>query len=109
GLIAVRPRRLICGPRIRLWCGGISSTRERQVALCLRHILSAAANRSRESLSRRSAGARALSTFPGQHHPVPDGQADRVKALLTRSTDEIELFQRESFPFPGEHDSIAYC
>ena len=53
--------------------------------------------------------ARALSTFPGQHHPVPYGQADRVKASLTRSTDEIERFQRESFPFPGEHHSITYC
>src|SRR6476659_7816220 len=52
---------------------------------------------------------RALSTFPGQHHPVPYGQADRVKALLTRSPDEIERFQRESFPFPRKHDSIAYC
>ena len=40
--------------------------------------------------------------------PSRTGQADRVKASLTRSTDEIERFQRESFPFPGEHDSIAY-
>jgi excinuclease UvrABC nuclease subunit len=89
----------------------------------------------------------ALSTFPSQHHPISYGQADRVKALLTRSSDEIERFQRdrvkalltrsfdeierfqrdrvkalltrssdeierfqrESFPFPGKHDSIAYC
>ncbi len=43
-------------------------------------ILSAAANRSRESLSRRSA--RALSTFPGQHHPVPYGQADILNARV---------------------------
>ena len=57
----------------------------------------------------RNKCARALSTFPGQHHPVPYSEADRVKALLTRSSDEIERFQRESFPFPGEHDSIAYC
>src|SRR6476659_47419 len=71
----------------------------------LRHILSAA-NRSRELLSRRSA--RGLSTFPRQHHSVPYGQADRVKALLTRSSDEIERFQRESFPFPRKHDSVPY-
>src|SRR6266566_1838945 len=43
-------------------------------------ILSAAANRFRESLSRRSA--RALSTFPGQHHPVPYGQADILNARV---------------------------
>jgi molybdopterin-binding protein len=72
-------------------------------------ILSAAANRSPESLSRGSARARVLSMFPGQHHPVPYGQADRVKASLTRPSDEIERFQRESFPFPCKHDSIAYC
>ena len=50
-----------------------------------------------------------LCTFPRQHHPIPYGQADRVKASLTRSSDEIERFQRESFPFPSQDDSIAYC
>src|SRR6266550_8078924 len=39
-----------------------------------------AANRSRELLSRRSA--RALSTFLGQHYPVPYGQADILNARV---------------------------
>jgi len=48
----------------------------------LPHILSAAADRSRESLSRHLRRARALSTFPGQHHPVPYGQADILNARV---------------------------
>ena len=44
------------------------------------HILSAAA----QSVSRITftSSARALSTFPGQHHPVPYGQADILNARV---------------------------
>ena len=74
-----------------------------------------AAERTVEALANQRASS-SLSTerdryprFQASIIPSRTGQADRVKASLTRSTDEIERFQRESFPFPGEHDSIAYC
>ena len=45
----------------------------------LPNILSVAANRSRNYFT---SNARALSTFPGQHHPVSYGQADILNARV---------------------------